>query len=139
LNLKNGKNSLLVNAKINLTNNPNLSCILVDDVAYSNANWSDRKDATATYSTSCSSLGITETVFEKIAVYPNPTKGELNILNIALEKAAVYNSLGQLVKTFILDFANTNNTINLSGLPKGVYYVYLINQDAASAKKVIVE
>ncbi|MBS7230293.1 T9SS type A sorting domain-containing protein [Flavobacterium psychroterrae] len=39
----------------------------------------------------------------------------------------------------MLNSTNSNNTINLSGLPKGVYYIYLINQDAASAKKVIVE
>ena len=34
LNLKNGKNTLLTNININLTSNPNLNCIVVDDVAY---------------------------------------------------------------------------------------------------------
>ncbi|MCP2026566.1 hypothetical protein L1276_001710 [Flavobacterium sp. HSC-32F16] len=72
-------------------------------------------------------------------MHPNPTKGELNIKNANLEKANVYNVLGQLVKSFTLNASNTDNTINLSGLPKGVYYVYLINKDKASAKKVIVE
>ncbi|KRB54647.1 hypothetical protein ASD98_16480 [Flavobacterium sp. Root186] len=63
----------------------------------------------------------------------------MSIKNINLEKANVYNSLGQLVKSFSLNSTDSNHSINLSGLPKGVYYVYLINQDAASAKKVIVE
>jgi hypothetical protein len=116
-----------------------LSCIKVDDPTYSNANWSKIKEPTTTYSATCSTLGIEDSTFNKAVLYPNPTKGEVNINNIALEKATVYNSLGQLVKTFTLNSSNTNNTINLSGLPKGVYYVYLINQDAASAKKVIVE
>ncbi|KQB38712.1 leucine-rich repeat domain-containing protein [Flavobacterium aquidurense] len=116
-----------------------LSCIKVDDPNYSNANWSKIKETTTTYSATCSTLGIEDSVFDKAVLYPNPTKGEVNINNIALEKATVYNSLGQLVKTFTLNSSNTNNTINLSGLPKGVYYVYLINKDAASAKKVIVE
>ncbi|MFZ0595724.1 MAG: T9SS type A sorting domain-containing protein, partial [Flavobacterium sp.] len=116
-----------------------LSCIKVDDPAYSNANWSKIKEPTTIYSATCSALGIEDAAFNKAVLYPNPTKGEVNINNIALEKATVYNSSGQLVKTFTLNSANTNNTINLSGLPKGVYYVYLINQNAASAKKVIVE
>ncbi|MFH7016362.1 LamG-like jellyroll fold domain-containing protein [Flavobacterium sp. FlaQc-47] len=116
-----------------------LSCIKVDDPVYSNANWSKIKEPTTIYSATCSALGIEDAAFNKAVLYPNPTKGEVNINNIALEKATVYNSSGQLVKTFTLNSANTNNTINLSGLPKGVYYVYLINQNAASAKKVIVE
>ena len=116
-----------------------LSCIQVDDVDYSNANWSNIKESTTNYSNTCKTLGVNDTVFTKATIYPNPTNGEVNISNIILEKANVYNELGQLVKTFTLDSNNTNNTINLSGLSKGVYYIYLINQDAASAKKVIVE
>lgn len=137
LNLKNGKNTLL-NSDIKMSKNPNLTCIQVDDVTYSNNNWTGAKDAIASYSETCT-LALEDSEFNKAVVYPNPTKGEVNILNIALEKATVYNVLGQLVKTFVLDSANTNNTINLSGLPKGVYFVYLINQDAASVKKIIVE
>jgi Leucine-rich repeat (LRR) protein len=139
LNLKNGKNTIIDRKYTNFNNNPNLTCIIVDDVAYSNANWSNLKDATASYAATCSTLGLENSIFDKVAVYPNPTKGEVNINNIALEKATVYNSLGQLVKTFVLDPGDTNNTINLSGLPKGIYYVYLINEDAASAKKIILE
>ena len=138
-NLKNGKNSFLVNTRISFKSNPNLKCIQVDDENYSNTNWGDKKDATTTYSSSCSSLGTEESVFSKVVMHPNPTKGLLNIQNVNLEKTDVYNVLGQLVKSIKLNSSNTDNTINLSGLPKGVYYVYLINQDAASAKKVIVE
>lgn len=138
LNLKNSKNTLLTNPYIRLSGNPNLTCIQVDDVTYSNNNWTGAKDAIASYSETCT-LGLEDSEFNKAIIYPNPTKGEINILNISLEKATVYNVLGQLVKTFPLDSANTNNTINLSDLPKGVYFVYLINQDAASVKKVIVE
>lgn len=115
-----------------------LGCVKVDNAEYSNANWSKIKETTTTYSETCT-LGLEDSQFSKAQVYPNPTNGEVNILNITLEKAAVYNVAGQLVKTFALDSANSNHTINLSGLPKGVYFIYLINQDAASVKKVIVE
>ena len=50
LNLKNGKNTLLTNININLTSNPNLNCIVVDDVAYANTNWADKKDTFAFFS-----------------------------------------------------------------------------------------
>lgn len=119
--------------------NAKLSCIQVDDVDYSNANWSSIKDSNANYSSKCTLLSTEDSVFNKVTMYPNPTKGEININNVSLEKATVYNSLGQLVKSFTLNSSNTDNTINLSGLPKGVYYIYLINGDAASAKKIILE
>ncbi|MDX6190621.1 T9SS type A sorting domain-containing protein [Flavobacterium sp. Fl-318] len=137
LNLKSGGNKYI--RQINLIENPSLSCILVDDVSYSNTNWANFKDATANFKTVCDALGLEDSVFKNTVVYPNPTKNILNIQNVSLEKATVYNALGQLVKTFTLDATNTDNTINLSGLPKGIYYVYLINQDAASAKKIILE
>ncbi len=133
---KTGQNGSVRNS--NFTGNTNLSCILVDDVNYSNNNWSTYKDNTVSYSANCT-LGLETSIFAQAAVYPNPTKGEINITNVSLEKADVYNVLGQLVKSVKLNSSNTDNTINLSGLPKGVYYVYLINQDAASAKKIIVE
>ena len=139
LNLKNGKNTLLVYNRISFKSNPNLKCIQVDDENYSNANWIQRKDSLTNYSSTCTFLGTDDSTFNQAVMHPNPTKGELYIENISLEKANVYNVLGQLVKSFILDSSNTDNTINLSGLPKGVYYVYLINQDSASAKKVLVE
>ncbi|MDW8849691.1 LamG-like jellyroll fold domain-containing protein [Flavobacterium sp. MMLR14_040] len=150
LNLRNGNNRNFIlptqtgkNAATGLYTSflglTTLSCIQVDDADYSNANWSNIKESTTTYSNTCKTLGIEDSVFARATIYPNPTNGEVNILNITLEQANVYNELGQLVKTFTLNSNNTNNTINLSGLPKGVYYIYLINHDAASAKKVIVE
>ncbi len=56
LNLKNGSNNVLGN--LNTYYNPNLSCIQVDNKAYSDANWPYltrfNKDATASYSENCS-------------------------------------------------------------------------------------
>lgn len=116
-----------------------LGCIQVDNENYSNANWSSIKESTTTYSNTCKNLGVNESVFSQAVVYPNPTKGELNIKNVNLEKANVYNTLGQLVKSFKLNSDIKDNNINLSGLPKGVYYIYLINENSATVKKVIVE
>jgi len=136
LNLKNGNNTNFT--IFDIRRNYALKCAQVDDPLYSNRYWLSLKEATTSFSATCT-LGIEDSVFNKVVMYPNPTKDEVHINNIALEKATVYNALGQLVKTFVFNNGETNNTINLSGLPRGVYYVYLINGDAASAKKVIVE
>jgi gliding motility-associated-like protein len=52
LNLKNGNNTNFY--AINLTSNPNLTCIQVDNKLYSDTNWSALKDATASFSENCS-------------------------------------------------------------------------------------
>ncbi|HEY6144346.1 MAG TPA: T9SS type A sorting domain-containing protein [Flavobacterium sp.] len=137
LNLNNGNNAKLVN--VNFKSNASLSCIQVDDVTFSNTNWTAAKDAIATYSKTACTLGITENVFNTIAVYPNPVKGDLHIDNSILEKATVYDALGKLVKTTKFAEGSTNNSINLAGLPSGIYYVYLESQGATIVKKIIVE
>lgn len=55
LNLKNGNNSNLeiINSISRFNYNPDLFCIQVDNKAYSDANWSMMKDATANYSDNC--------------------------------------------------------------------------------------
>jgi Leucine-rich repeat (LRR) protein len=150
INLQNGNNknfalppttnkTISSNIYCSFANNNKLECIKVDDEVYSNANWSKIKDATATYSTTCSSLGIEDSVFDKVAIFPNPTKGELHIDNIVLEKATVYDALGKLVKTTTFTSGAKDNTMHLTGLPKGIYFVYLESEGANTAKKIIVE
>jgi len=136
LNLKNGNNINFEGAL--LFKNPALTCIMVDSPTFASTSGIFFKDDTASYSANCT-LGLEESVFDKVVLYPNPTNGEVNIQNISLEKASVFNALGQLVKTVKLDKNNENHIVDLAGLPKGIYYIYLINQDAASAKKIIVE
>ncbi|WP_431243666.1 hypothetical protein ACQ9BO_03620 [Flavobacterium sp. P21] len=53
LNVKNGNNSNLNIYNSGFTNNPDLTCIQVDDVAYANTNWTAKKDATASFNTYC--------------------------------------------------------------------------------------
>ncbi|VAV83344.1 Internalin-like protein (LPXTG motif) Lmo0331 homolog, partial [hydrothermal vent metagenome] len=53
LNIKNGNNTAITNANFNATNNPNLTCINVDDDAYSSTNWTNI-DAQSGFSTDCS-------------------------------------------------------------------------------------
>lgn len=74
LNLKNSFNTLIntvVNPlAFNITNNPSLTCVEVDDATYSNANWTS-KDAQHVFNTTCGSQQITlipDPVFEQILI-----------------------------------------------------------------------
>ncbi len=52
LNVKNGNNINITNSNFTANNNPNLTCIEVDDVAYSTTNWTNI-DPTASYNLNC--------------------------------------------------------------------------------------
>lgn len=52
LNLKNGNNTRI--SLLDLTQSRNLTCVQVDNKAYSDANWSTFKDATSSFSEDCS-------------------------------------------------------------------------------------
>ncbi|WP_409417828.1 LamG-like jellyroll fold domain-containing protein [Flavobacterium sp. PS2] len=148
LNIRNGNNTkLIVPSKAgkrtaistSFLGLNKLGCIQVDDEEYSNANWSNIKEPTTIYSNTCKTLGLEESIFDKVVIYPNPTKGELHINNILLNKATVYDALGKLIKTTTFSTGNNDNIIHLAGLPKGIYYVYLESEGTNTAKKVIVE
>jgi len=114
LNVKNGNNKrvLYFDARSNL----NLTCIQVDDSTYSTNKWTNI-DATASFSEECARSGINEN-FPSLATsfYPNPTKNQIYFsvqTNVHLT-----NVTGQI----IMDRKNVN-TLNLSALPTGIYFL----------------
>ena len=149
LNLKNGNNQNLIVQSQTAKNTSNtqgtsflgltsLGCVKVDSADYSNTNWSKIKETTTIYSETCT-LGLEDSVFDKVAIYPNPTQGELHIDNIVLEKATVYDALGKLVKTTTFTSGANDNTMHLEGFSSGIYYIYLESEGANTAKKIIVK
>lgn len=138
LNVKNGNNTNMIS--IIATNNPNLACIEVDDVAWSNVNWPD-KDSTAVYSLDCSTVGFLENRQRDIemVIYPNPAKGYVTIQLDEIPENIVINIKDVLGKTLLEQKANSTSTlINVSSLPKGIYYVELVNDSYKYAKKLVV-
>lgn len=79
---------------------------------------------------------------EGISIYPNPVKDELNI-NIQLEEDetaswSVLNINGQLIQSGSLN--NDNNTIDLSDLSQGVYFIQIkVNNQLIKTEKLIVQ
>lgn len=119
LNLKNGKNSLLTKDNIALSNNKNLYCILVDDVAYANTNWSTRKDATAAFnSVECIALSLPTNNFaieSKGETCLNTNNGEINITATAAH--------GYKATINTTPYTFTNNSLKVNNLAPGTYTV----------------
>jgi trimeric autotransporter adhesin len=143
LNIRNLNNSKIdyVSMLTSFSNNPNLYCIQVDDVGFSQANWSNLKDPTANFSTDCNSLSIEDSgqIEDKVSVFPNPAKNIVNIQNIELEKVFVLDLLGNNVSTILFDSSRRNNTIDLSNLPRGIYLVKMLSGKTAITRKIILE
>ena len=77
-------------------------------------------------------------VLAKVSIFPNPTKGHLNIHNISADNITVYSLLGQIVTTQKIDSVAKNHVIDLSGLPKGIYLVSIKFEEVVVVEKVIV-
>ena len=137
LNIKNGNNANITN--FDAEDNPVLTCIEVDDAAWSTTNWT-MIDAGASFSTFCpnacsSEILATPTKTETVVnVYPNPTStGLLNVQGIAPGTAyQVTNTAGQLVLSGIVTAAQ----IDISALENGIYILTMIVDDAPETIRV---
>tara|TARA_B100000809_G_C15044484_1_gene496776 strand:- start:244 stop:1077 length:834 start_codon:yes stop_codon:yes gene_type:complete len=140
LNVKNGNN---VNFSIfESLNNPNLTCIEVDNTAYSTTNWTNI-DIQTSFSTSCTnpcSVGIEEKKFTNLSLYPIPTNKNITIDFGEIKqdvKATLTNNLGQIIMSenyTSIKFI----TLNID-TPKGIYFLQLENDGKVITKKVIKE
>ena len=106
LNLQNGENVNLLSNNFDARNNPNLSCIQVDDVNYSQTNWTDI-DSQTTFNSSCPELTLIpdanfETYLESI-----------NLGNGIANDGFVFTDLVKTVAS--LDISN-KNIVDLTGI-----------------------
>lgn len=131
LNVKNGNNTFI--NRFDVVNNPNLTCIDVDDKAYSIANWKSI-DPQAGFSETCGSLGVDEYLEQNITVYPNPTTTRV-IINfdnqIDIKAIKTFDVYGRLLDTSI------HNNIDLSTYSSGLYFMKMKTNKGNLTKKVI--
>ena len=71
-----------------------------------------------------------------ISIYPNPSKGNFNIsnLNSSQLKISVFNTNGQLIKSY-----SNQSSIDLSGLPRGIYIAKIQSDKNSFIKKLILD
>lgn len=138
LYLKNGVDYSLLNSQgYNFKENPNISYICAD---------TSKIDDLALYfniptSSITSSCGNTNTTTNRnsntnMLVFPNPTKGELNLeipANESIEKITIYNLAGQPIYTTY----QATNTLNISNINEGIYFVEATTNSNKYNKQVI--
>lgn len=139
---RNGYNTNITNPLyFKAENNPNLTCVFVDDATYSATNWTNI-DATATFletQAECDALGVDDETFKpNIELYPNPTSGILHIENndnIMIKRITISNTLGKKITE-----KQTVRNIDISNLPNGVYYFNIeIIEGSRASYKIIKE
>lgn len=139
LNVKNGNNNNFTN--FDATNNPNLTCIEVDDSTYSTNNWTN-VDPAATFSTNCSVFNNINSINQEInlTAYPNPTRKDITLDFGKLyqeTKIEVTNLTGQIVLNKIVQNNSTAN-LELEGAA-GVYFVNIQTEEGMATLKIIKE
>ncbi len=70
--------------------------------------------------------GVGEDVAQNVAIYPNPTSGMVNIKAETMQQVSVYNMMGQLVMTQIVD--NDEVVIDMSTFENGMYVVGIMTE-----------
>ena len=135
LNTKNGNNVNMTN--MIATDNPNLNCIEVDNVAYSETNWTSI-DAQTIFSEDCSALNINNFNIENpVTIYPNPASHIVHIEtpnNSVVDSIKIVNLAGKHIK-----IASSNTRIDVSELASG-FYILIINIGSQTViKKLLVE
>jgi len=90
-----------------------------------------------------STLGVGEiTKEETISLYPNPTSASFTISTTAgkIKEVKVFDVVGSLVHSFISSLGNSQCTIGIKGVSKGIYFVQIMDEKGnAVNRKVVVE
>jgi hypothetical protein len=135
LNIANGNNTNIFGFNaFNTTLNPNLTCIQVDDVAWSTTNWTEI-DPTTSFSTDCS-LGIDEQTINNILIYPNPVESKLTIDSKEnIKRVTIIDIMGKTVQSISI----MNTTIDVSSLTEGIYFLQIQTDKGLVSKKFIKE
>lgn len=142
LNVKNGTNNNFINnfPTFSATNNPNLTCIEVDNPSWNITGWG-YIDSQTSFTSNCGnfcSVGIEENNLSNLSIYPNPTSRNITIdlgetkTNV---KATLTNSIGQVVLT---QNHGSTSFINLDlELSSGIYFLQIEADGEIMTKKII--
>jgi Leucine-rich repeat (LRR) protein len=140
LNLKNGNNTNLF--PLIVSNNPLLNCITVDDPLAANQGdtypydqWNIQEGIV--FSEDCS-LGIEEAISAMFTIYPNPTSNLLTIQNtneLEIESVSLYDTLGRKV----MESNESTESIDVSNLTAGIYFIHIATASGTVTKKIIKE
>jgi Secretion system C-terminal sorting domain len=79
-------------------------------------------------------LGIDDLALTRVSVYPNPVSNDLFISSeITIESISVFSISGKKV----MEQKNIDNSIDVSALPQGMYFLELISENGKAVQKFI--
>jgi Leucine-rich repeat (LRR) protein len=132
LNVKNGNNNIINTFRT--TGNPNLTCIDVDDAAYSTTNWTNI-DSQTSFSENCPELSVEELETSKFTMHPNPVVDKLTINLNEEANYSLINLTGKVLKKGKL--VKGKNEVNLYKISSGLYFIKVETNAGATTKKLI--
>ncbi|HET8810758.1 MAG TPA: T9SS type A sorting domain-containing protein [Flavobacteriaceae bacterium] len=139
LDMRNGNNHNI--SALNVLNNPNLTCIFVDNSNYMQTNWNNAIDPISNFvetQADCDALAIDTNFMQSIEVYPNPVTNQLFIYipghdskKLELE---IVNITGEIILKTKID---KSKKLNLSSLASGVYFLKIQEEEKYFVEKLI--
>ncbi len=137
LNIKNGNNANF--NTFNTSNNPNLTCIEVDDPVFSTNNWTNI-DSTTTFSTTCiTSILQTENTLENISIYPNPIEDNITIdLGHLCHSVSVKITASTGQTLYTQDLGSTQQiNLGVEMYNTGIYFVTIQTEQGTHTSKIL--
>jgi len=134
LDVRNGNNNDIVD--FNASENPQLTCIFVDDVnAPILLNWIiDPASTFVETQAECDALGIAEFSQHYFNVYPNPASSSFSIASkTTIENVSLFDVLGKKITEFA-----TQEIYPIDDLDAGIYFVRVTTGNGISVKKLVV-
>jgi Secretion system C-terminal sorting domain len=121
-------------------NNPDLNYICSDpeDISLVQNKITQYGYTNCSVDSSCSLTTSSFDFSDNFTIYPNPVKNSLNITNnqsLAVSSICIYNVLGQLMLTI----TNPTDSIDVSSLKKGNYFIKILLYDRTASVKFIKE
>ncbi len=137
IDIRNGENDTI--SEFVTIQNPNLTCVFVDDSNASFlAGWElDDASTFVEENSDCETLSISEDFISDFIVYPNPANGQVNInLNAPNASFKLYTIKGQIL--FEKELAQGINSVNISDFSSGLYVVAIQSEGSVTTKKLVI-
>ncbi|ESU21124.1 hypothetical protein FEDK69T_26810 [Flavobacterium enshiense DK69] len=141
LDLRNGNNINFILTNNGAQFNQGLSCISVDNPAYSSTNWGINFHETATYSANCL-LSTDSPLLQMIAIYPNPSNGKIFINTpdlIKIDTITVSDLNGRIIKQVKPNGISEQTELDLTGVNQGVYFASIESDKGKLNTKIILK
>jgi len=136
LDIRNGNN---VGIEYFNATNSNLDCVFVDDAS---AEYLDdwHIDSNTTFVNNeqeCEDLSVLSFSQDNFNVYPNPVQNELSVITTTRVNYTILTTQGKIVNTGVLQ--EGKNSLNLTSLSSGMYFLKTYAKYGVTTKKVIKE